>query len=550
MMASHSAKGIACLLVALLIPCVSPAAIHGHWLTNLDSRHSPDPAPEHGHSQEDSDDNASKGEHSGVRSGDETSELDPRRVRKELRDERHAEVAEEQHEQMEERYERSNVANAIAIMLLGMLSFQISLFYMVNFPDEKIQHFTWSCLNTTISIFCALPTWTGIKALLIGITSHLTGESYDPEGLPQNAVDVLLPLSEFMFTFFVVHFLLLHSRHREEWFAALSTIGAHIIGFSAIDGFGSLQQAQPWRNSPFLSLCATLISIVAICMLCHWAASIFQSRADGGEEDSEWLEECNECGNEFAGFVIGQLVSQTVRFSIDGSLEPIEGFPWGKSRAQDAELFSVSMFFAAVLLIGTLAAQEMKRLIRRGEIVALNARFVEMFEEALAMSFGWCLLMAGRWLYWVSTNDEGLGEGDVMTARMVQALAFSFFVFASIFVVDFVAHRGFGTSPEDSHALRQLMRAFGLVLGLSWEGAFREATSALGRNFERPRERTAMQEGLGLFICVIVLPAWGMYILPVARTHKKKINDALHSRAKGSPHPVVKSMLMPKSADV
>lgn len=117
-----------------------------------------------------------------------------------------------------------------------------------------------------------------------------------------------------------------------------------------------------------------------------------------------------------------------------------------------------------------------------------------------------------------------------MTGRMLQALAFSFFVFAAIFIVEFFAERIFGVSIEESVSLRQLVRAFGMVLGLSWEGAFSEATMALSRNFEVPAHRIAMEEGLGMFICVVVLPAWGMYVLPVAHacnhgTHKHEHDE-------------------------
>merc|ERR1719265_794244 len=75
-------------------------------------------------------------------------------------------------------------------MLLGMVIFQVTLYYLVNFPDDDVRHFTWISLSHTISIFCSLTMWQTITetvAFLLGEESSpnaLADESPKGEGHP------------------------------------------------------------------------------------------------------------------------------------------------------------------------------------------------------------------------------------------------------------------------------------------------------------------------------------------------------------------------------
>eukprot|EP00435_Cladocopium_sp_Y103_P043605 s2273_g12.t1 len=52
----------------------------------------------------------------------------------------------------EEHFTREDIS--CSFMLMGMFFFTMVIFYLVNYPDDDIKRYSWSIINTTISIFC------------------------------------------------------------------------------------------------------------------------------------------------------------------------------------------------------------------------------------------------------------------------------------------------------------------------------------------------------------------------------------------------------------
>jgi len=62
-----------------------------------------------------------------------------------------------------------------SIMLLGMISFVMVLFYLTNWPDDDIRFYSLQITSTTISIFCAVLLFTGFNQLICTLATKDNG---------------------------------------------------------------------------------------------------------------------------------------------------------------------------------------------------------------------------------------------------------------------------------------------------------------------------------------------------------------------------------------
>jgi len=128
----------------------------------------------------------------------------------------------------------------------------------------------------------------------------------------------------------------------------------------------------------------------------------------------------------------------------------------------------------------------------------------------LSMCMGWSLVFCSEWQFWSATKGEGVALGDKMTARMINALIFSFVSFAFIIGIDMVADK----MKVGKTGFIAVTQAFVLGLGMAWAGAFSEAMSCMSHMFADEESREYADIAMTFVLCIVVLPAWFWYMLP------------------------------------
>jgi hypothetical protein len=391
-----------------------------------------------------------------------------------------------------------------------MVAFVMSIFYLVNFPDEDIRFATWNALSSCISIFCAILIFTVMKHLMMYYFGEGVGLHHAPPDSKTLSCSFIRLTVIVGLWYFMMAGLRDHGREGKDYtLKAGGVLGAHIVAFVAIDSFGNIQQLSVFRDSPVMCLVAVSI---AGCAMGGFVSmfKFFRSKLN----DASWhefQEECDEGEQEAMSLTFGFLLSHFFRFCIVGHLAPLHGSPKDKTQTECFKLLFVAIVFACLTVMLSMSIQ---RAARGGKREAV--RQLELLQDITTMTMAWCVLPYGQWQFWTATGGEGIGEGTVMTARVVMALASSAGCFTLIFIIDKIAD----AYPEDEQdeggfadGCRKLLTAFVLSMALSWEAAFDRAVEGLSEQFQGST-KVRMEAFISFGLCAIVLPAWKMYILP------------------------------------
>lgn len=406
--------------------------------------------------------------------------------------------------------EAQDVSTSIGLMLLGMVTFTMSLFYATHFPDSDVQHTTWVTMSETMSLFCGVLLFTSFKDIMVLQFGELGGHHDSAPDLKSMIISLLRTL----ILFWAVQFMLLKYRRADIRLKAWSSIGGNVIAFASIDCFGMIQQTSPFRDNPanaFLGCVIAAFMVFCMCLSAHIVRHHYATCEDGimKEHDLHWNEACKEVENRFAAICIGLLLSIVIRQSISGSMPAIWGSPRNKTQEQVNTLFGVSLGLSIPVFAMSMVVTAMEGIKKTLPGIVRSAKVLQLI---LSMSMGWSLVFCGQWEFWSSTHGKGVGLGDKMTARMCDALMFSYLSFGFIIFLDFLADK----LAMARHGFEAVSQAFVLGLGLAWQGAFAEATTCLSHRFEDKHTRAYMDAWMTLGLCATVLPAWVLYMLPKA----------------------------------
>eukprot|EP00930_Biecheleria_cincta_P007124 TRINITY_DN108276_c0_g1_i1.p1 TRINITY_DN108276_c0_g1~~TRINITY_DN108276_c0_g1_i1.p1 ORF type:complete len:552 (+),score=87.15 TRINITY_DN108276_c0_g1_i1:59-1714(+) len=409
----------------------------------------------------------------------------------------------------------------LSVFLMGFAILLMWLIYLLNWPGEGIRRETLKILDSTLTIFSAMLLFSAIK----DVSAHLFNEYGQPDSevyMKPYEYSAILPMA---YRFLVIDgtfvILLMFLRWRKHQTAAVATMGGYVVAFAGIDAFGSLQQCLPFAKSPVSSFGAVVVSAIILMFLLALHSCFLKCLASmlTSTEWQETQEETFEVEDNMVSLILSLLICQVIKFTIVGHITAIYGYSKGESIRQVLLLFGVAMAFAfaALLLVGI-----WQRLLRRTPTSTRVRKegwangLLVLILNTLTFTVAWCLLYSAQWLFCSITQGSDAGD-DKMLARIIIAAAVSALGIVVIFLLRCCADQMIG----ERNSFQTLINAVGLLLGLTWEQAFDTAVQSTAEAFGEGQSRLVTGSTLFVF-WLVVIPAWALYIRPVASAHGKE----------------------------
>mmetsp|Transcript_33227 Transcript_33227/g.72499 ORF Transcript_33227/g.72499 Transcript_33227/m.72499 type:complete len:516 (+) Transcript_33227:29-1576(+) len=424
------------------------------------------------------------------------------------------------HKEVNHEHTPSTESAAVSMMLVGAVVFNICLFYLFNFPDVDIRAQSWKVLSMTVSIFSAVLLYTSMKALLMEVLSVSSG----------TIGRTILNLALFLVLFVTLQVALFFLKRKDQrmQLAAASRLVAHLAGFSAMYGFAGLQTFLEGSRSNLLSAilttAAATVSTVGLALIASTVRNQIAMADDGviDDDEEEWMDEVRDAENDVLSLSLGFLVMQCVRCYIAGELQPYKppDQPLPEiTQAKTNQLLLWGTFFAGMTFISTWLVGRLKRYEEGSGGTTFSAtqsdhavdglaavRYAKVGQNVFAMAMAWTFLFWGEWqIYTAGFN------GQRITGCLFLALGLLCLSLVFVFVLDAAADR----EMLDPEALRSLILALGVLVGISWEKAFHvsvEEVAHIGTVWGLDRALTCHM--LGVSLAFLVIPAWRFYILP------------------------------------
>lgn len=234
------------------------------------------------------------------------------------------------------------------------------------------------------------------------------------------------------------------------------------------------------------------------------------------DDDEEWTEQCKLIETQFVGFVVGFLISMLIQFCILKQVLPVDAYPMFKTEAQIHTLLVTTIFFA----VGTVAFLMAMRSYTGSP---LACRVVQIAKETAAMASAWNILYLGYWFFWqdVEHHQEFGQIACKCSAVMSMALVFSFAAILLILAVAKVTNSG----SSGKEVMRLTSDSLGLLVGFAWTSAILVVIKGNSYLYEAPSARLAMDVTLLLGFCLVILPAWLLYVLPQLLANQSSKNE-------------------------
>lgn len=430
-------------------------------------------------------------------------------------------------EEMTEAIDKVTTLTA-AGLLLGMVGFSIAILYLVNYHDKDIRDLTWQMISSTLSIFIAVHFFNAIT----GPAIRYLGGIFDPCFI-HFAIFIILWFSFQMALYGVIGAL--------PNMISLGTIGGHITGFACMATAKSLFQMPFFKQNAWSALLVVLIFIVglsSISLLTDYLRREVSLADDGelSEEEQQWEEQCAETEDDVIAICMGFMFCYIVRFAILGEM-PKEDLltlkPTDRPSISNLQLwgfFGVCIGCMAMVGVMTFWDSKLRRVFKRLEVQTgweglheKLQRITRLVSNVFALSMAWCLLFWGDWV----ASKRGMENYTDVLDYLILALCIGFCTICAVFVLDFFADT-FGELEGDQRvvdpkALRAIITALGILVGLSWEDTFDACLEGLAEFNAESSNRALLQAVMNMMLAGLAFPAWKLYILPRANKELQEL---------------------------
>eukprot|EP00932_Pfiesteria_piscicida_P002439 SRR837773.12375.p3 GENE.SRR837773.12375~~SRR837773.12375.p3 ORF type:complete len:358 (+),score=180.27 SRR837773.12375:50-1075(+) len=248
-----------------------------------------------------------------------------------------------------------------------------------------------------------------------------------------------------------------------------------------------------------------------------------RARSDDGSVDKFeelWDEETEETVDDIIGLAVSFLLTQSLRLLIGGSLPNAEGEEPEEGLSKHTDFQAFQLLFISLVFV----AIELLRLVY---IKRTFVRFTPQMRNVVMMTLSWCLFFSCDW--WLSHNFFTQNHG--MTKEVVLALMVTAIAMSMIFLLDKLADLPITGTAVDK-AIRSVVRAYGILIGFSWEKSFDTAVAEVSDNVKFvPEHLTKML--LAVLLVVLVVPAWRLYILPTILRYEQLEEKEEEEEAEG-----------------
>jgi len=423
---------------------------------------------------------------------------------------------------------------AVSAMLVSAVCFVMGLFYMVNFPDEDIQYYTYHTVGLAISLFSALLIFAALKSAishkflegdltilasllhaLFWLCAMQVGAAYFSGAVfwssPKSPLELNPDRSDDGRS---LHEWRKRRRDVKCWVGILS----HLSALGMMDLLGRVQQTAWFAQSPETALLIVPIGFVSNMALFRSVDLVrrFISMADDEITFAEemWNEASMRGENEVVSLALSFLTLQAVQFKIVGQMPNVRGaFPVVLARKCGAPEIAWLLGFAGIVTMLILIFASLSHTL--GTISV--DRWLLILTEYAMMLFAWSCLFAIKIVSWIILPDI---PPESIVIHITSALMASLLAFAAVFVVDKVADH---VPPEHPlyHMLLHVIMANGFLVGSSWKTSFSIAINQVGKMLGS--KGVALNLTLTFLMVLVVLPAYRLYMIPVIANKGQKL---------------------------
>lgn len=454
-------------------------------------------------------------------------------------------------------------------MLIGGVTLVMAMFYLVQHPDLDIRYYSWNILTLSACIFIAvlasdvvnqvakrflfshipMGAW-GNARLCFGlaimwflcsqlVTAALSGAFGEEAKEPKEASseEERRELEELW-------------EQREVAMKCWGGLVAHCAGFAIVATLASLQDSEPFASSPFMSLLVVPGALVLVTLLYRLAALIRKkiSEMDDGvvsRGEALWDEISEEAENESLCLGLSFASVRSISFFAIGAMPDTHFHIYADVPSEDWHrgwmvLFAVSIG-SMILGIATFKLKEKlfgghghdhgheshqhgsPHELDEAQNVAdeddIRVRALLLLTETFIMMFSWGMLScAVAMLNAFMPELEHHLIGHLIVALVVSALSC-----LMLLCLDKVADAMKGSSGSEStlHIINHIILAHGLLIGISWEVCFALGMHAISHVMDGPN----VDIYLAVFLCLVVVPAYRLFMLPELRTREAKIKS-------------------------